>query len=82
MVKHPTWAQVLISQFMDLSPMSGFVLTSQSLGPASDSVSLSLCSSPTLALSLSLKKKLINVKKIKYKKIHRTESYVRYVTCY
>ena len=42
LVKHPTSAQVMISQLMSLSPASGFVLTSQSLEPALDSVSPSL----------------------------------------
>ena len=37
-VKHPTLAQVMISQLMGSSPPSGSVLTAQSLGPASDSV--------------------------------------------
>ena len=54
-VKRPTWAQVMISQSMNLSPESGSVLTAQSLKPASDSVSPSLCPSPARSLSLSLK---------------------------
>ena len=37
-VKRPTLAQVMISQFMSLSPASGSVLTAQSLKPAPDSV--------------------------------------------
>ena len=55
-VKHPTLAQVMIVRFVGSSPMSGSVLTAQSLEPASDSVSpsLSLCPSPAHALSLSL----------------------------
>ena len=55
-VEHPTLAQVMISRFVSLSPLSGSVLTAQSLEPASDSVSpsLSLCPSP-LARLLSLK---------------------------
>ena len=48
-VKHPTLAQVMISQFVVLSPGSGCVLTDQSPEPASDSVS------PVHALSLSQK---------------------------
>ena len=52
-VKHLTSALVMISLFMGSSPMSGSVLTAWSLEPASDSVSLSLCPSPTCALSLS-----------------------------
>ena len=55
LVKHPTLAQVMISQFVSLSPTSGSVLAAQSLEPASDSVSpLSLCSSPACALSVSV----------------------------
>ena len=61
----PTSAQVMISQFMSLSPASGSVLTAQSLDPASDSLSLSLSlslSAPPLLIlslppSLSLKNK-------------------------
>ena len=58
-VKRPTWAQVMISQFMGSTPMSGSVLTAQSLKPASDSVSSSLSAPPLLLLcfSLSLKNK-------------------------
>ena len=41
-VKHPTSAQVMISQSMSSSPASGSVLTAQSLEPVSDSVSPSL----------------------------------------
>ena len=63
-VKRPPSAQVMITRFVGSSPVSGSVLTVQSLEPASDSsepgfcVSLSLCLSPTHALStLSLKNK-------------------------
>ena len=52
-VKHPTWAQVMISQFMGLSPMSGSVFTAQSLEPISESVSSSLSAPPWLMLRLS-----------------------------
>ena len=55
--KRPTSAQVMISWFVVSSPASGSVQTAQSLDPASDSVSLSLCPSPTHTLSLSLKNK-------------------------
>ena len=41
-VKRPTSAQVMTSRSASLSPVSGFVLTAQSLEPASDSVSFSL----------------------------------------
>ena len=55
-VKRPTSAQVTISQFVSSSPASGSVLTAQSLEPASDSVSLSLCPFPAHAVSLSVPK--------------------------
>ena len=58
-VKLPTSAQVMISQFMDLSPVSGSVLTAQNLEPVSDSVSPSLSAPPLLSLFLSK----INTKK-------------------
>ena len=53
-VKHPTSAQVTISWFMGWSPVSGSVLTAQSLEPASDPVSLFLSDPLPLALSLPL----------------------------
>ena len=53
-VKHPTSAQVMISQSMGSSPASGSVLTAQSLEPVSDSVSLSFSDPPLFMLSLSL----------------------------
>ena len=65
-VERPTSAQVmgLISRFMGLSPMSGSVLTAQSLEPALNSVSASLSLSAlltlTLCLSLSLSLSKIN----------------------
>ena len=55
LVKRPTSAQVMISQFVSSSPASGSVLTAQSVQPALDSVSFSLCPSPTWALSLKKK---------------------------
>ena len=57
LVKQPTSAQVMISRSMGLSPALGSVLTAQSLEPASESVSLSLCFSPAHALSLSISEK-------------------------
>ena len=57
-MEHLTSAQVTISRFMGSSLMSGSVLTTQSLEPASDSVSLLPASAPpqrALARSLSLK---------------------------
>ena len=53
LVERPTSAQVMISRFVSLSPASGSVVTAQSLEPASDSVSPSICPSPAPALSLS-----------------------------
>ena len=53
-VKHPTSVQVMISQFVSLSPVLGSVLTAQSLEPAADSVSPSLSAPPSLVLCLSL----------------------------
>ena len=69
-VKHPTSAQVTISRFVGSGPVSGSVLTSQSLEPASDSVSpfLSLRPSPAHDLSLPLKYKM-NIKKIFFKEL-------------
>ena len=55
-VKHPTSAQVTISQFVSLSPASGSVLPAQSLEPASHSVSPSLSAPSLLMLSLSVSK--------------------------
>ena len=51
-VKRPTSAQVMILRFVGSSPALGSVLTAQSLEPASDCVSLSLCP-PLLMLCLS-----------------------------
>ena len=55
LVKGLILAQVMISQYMGSSPVSGSVLIAQSLEPVSDSVSPSLSSAPQLVLSLSLK---------------------------
>ena len=63
-VKRLTSSQVVISWFVGSSPASGSVLTAQSLEPASDSVSPSLCPSPALSRSLSK----INIKKNLFKK--------------
>ena len=57
LVKRPTLAQVMFSQFVNSSPMLGSVLTAQSLEPASDSVSPSFSAPPLLTLCLSLKNK-------------------------
>ena len=53
-VKRLTLAQVTISEFVGLSPLSGSVLTARSLEPALHSVSPSLSAPPPLILSLSL----------------------------
>ena len=67
-VKHLTSAQVMISQFVYLSPALGSALTAKSLESALDFVSpsLALCPSPTHVLSLSLSK-INKLKKIKIK---------------
>ena len=53
-VKRLTLAQVMILRFVGSSPVSGSVLTAQSLEPASDSVSPSLSAPPSLMLCLCL----------------------------
>ena len=62
-VKHPTSAQVMVSWFVSSSPVSGFVLTAQSLEPALDSVTPSLSSLPQLVLCLSVSLSKIKIKK-------------------
>uniref|UniRef100_A0ABI7YT78 Ribonuclease H2 subunit B n=1 Tax=Felis catus TaxID=9685 RepID=A0ABI7YT78_FELCA len=54
-VKRLTMAQVMFLQSVGSRPMSGSVLTAQSLEPALDSVSPSLCPSPAHSLSLNHK---------------------------
>ena len=54
-VKRLTAAHVMISWLVSLSPVSGSVLTAQSLKSASDSVSPSLSAPPLLILSLKNK---------------------------
>ena len=57
-VKRLTFAQVMISQFMCSSPTLGSVLTVHSLlGILSLFLSLSLCPSPIVSLSLKKRKK-------------------------
>ena len=60
-VKRPTLAQVMISQFIDLSPTMGSALTAQSLELVLDSVSPSLSAPLALALCLSLSLSKINI---------------------
>ena len=62
LVKCPTSAQVMISQFVSLSPVLGSVLSAQSLEPALSSVSPSL-SLPSPPHTLPLSQKYINIKK-------------------
>ena len=57
LVERLTSAQVMISRFVSLSPMSGSVLTAQSLEAASNSVTPSLSVPPLLTHSLSLSQK-------------------------
>ena len=52
-VKPPTSAQGMISQLVNLSPVSGSVLTAQSMEPALDSVSPSLSVPPPPVHGLS-----------------------------
>ena len=54
LVKRPTLAQVMISQFESSSPPLGSVLTTQSLEPALVSVSPSLSAPPLLMVCVSL----------------------------
>ena len=53
-VKRLTSAQVTILRYVSSSPVSGSVLTAQSLEPVSDSVSPSLSAPPLLVLCLSV----------------------------
>ena len=61
LIKSPTSAQAMISEFTSSSPAPGSALTAQSLEPASDlCLPLSLCPSPARILSVSLSE--INIK--------------------
>ena len=55
--KRLTSAQVMISQFVSSSPMSGSMLMARSLEPVSDSASPSLSAPPPFMLCLSLSQK-------------------------
>ena len=59
-IKRPTLAPVMISQFRRSSPVSGPVLTAQSLEPALHSVSPLLSAPPLLAHARSLSLSEIN----------------------
>ena len=76
-VKHPTSAQVMISQSVSSSPALGSVLTAQSLEPASDSVSPSLSPPPlpahACAISLSV---LLNTLLGKRLSMTETQEYI------
>ena len=64
-VKRLTSPEVMISWLVSLSPLSGSVLTAQSLELASESMSLALSACRLLMLSLlSLSLSKINIKKI------------------
>ena len=72
LVKHLTLAQVMILWTMSSSPATDFVLTAQSLEPASDSVAPSLfsplvlafCFTVSLCFKNKFKKTLYNVAQI------------------
>ena len=59
-VECPTLAQVMVSQFVSLSPASGSVLAAQSVEPALGSVSPSFSAPPLLMLCVSLPLSLKN----------------------
>ena len=59
-VKRPTSAQVMILQFLGLSPALGSVLTAQTEPGACFTFCLPLCHSPTHTLYLSLSLSKIN----------------------
>ena len=65
-VGRPTSAQVMISQFVGSSPVSGSVLTARSPEPASDSVSPSLSAPPLLVPCLFLNATLLGLKASAY----------------
>ena len=78
-VKRPISTQVMISWFVGLSSELGSVLTAQSLGPASDSVSPSL---PLLlphshSVSPALKNKETFKKKERKKLSSKNRSFIR-----
>ena len=56
LIKRPTVAQVMISQFVSSNPASGSGLTVQSLEPAFDSLCISLSAPPLLVLFLFFSK--------------------------
>ena len=68
LVKRLTEAQVMISWFVTSSPALGCVLTTQSLEPASDSVSPSLSVPPLLVLCFSKMSKDLKKKKKAYQR--------------
>ena len=79
-VERPTSGQVMMSQFMNSSPVTGSVLTAQRLEPASDSVSSSLSGPPPLILCLSVSVSLLKINEIfkkTFTKRNIISSYVR-----
>ena len=81
-VKCPTWAQVMISHFVSLSPMLGSGLMAQSLEPASDSVSPSLSAPSPLVLFLSLKNKYLKKFKNTWQIFHNQDPQNDSVICF
>ena len=75
-VERLTSAQVMISRSMSLSPVSGSVLTAQSLEPAFDSVSPSLSAPNPLAFCLSLKNKHLKNKLKPVEENNETENQI------
>ena len=82
-IKHLTSAQVMISRFVSSSPMSGSVLTDQSLEPASDFVSPPLSAHPMFMLCLSLSlnnEKMLKKRNKKQKKTGPREMSTAYIS--
>ena len=74
LVKQPSSAQVMISQFMNSSPAWGSVLTAQSPEPASDSVFPPLSTPPLLTLCVSVSLNNRHTLKKNLKKLPRVPS--------
>ena len=68
LVELPNSGQVMTSRSVNSSPVSGSMLTAQSLDPASDSVSPSLSALTPLTLCFTLSLSKINIKKKKKKR--------------
>ena len=76
LVKHLTSARVMVSQSVNSSPVSGSVLTPQSLELASDSVSPSLSAPLPLELCLSLSRPRPQINK-HLKKLLKKKHYIK-----